>query len=203
MTGGKALPAVSGPRDGEPVGGAREHAVQVLTAAFREDVLLRWLAPEHPDRMFASVVAESAAAGGLDVLDGAAAVWLAWSTQDAEADEPPGPRPSARLSTYLAATAMRHPKDRPHTTLQFLGVHPAHQGRGLGTALLVRGLARADAAGLPAYLEVDSPRNAGWYARHGFAPLGDPIVLPDGPTIQPMWREPASAFPAGSGRERP
>ncbi|RSN51802.1 GNAT family N-acetyltransferase [Actinomadura sp. WAC 06369] len=165
-----------------------DRAVRVLLAAFRDDDVMTWLTTDVSARLFEFVVTESAAAGGLDVLDDTAvAVWFPSPAPDA--GEPPPGLPD-RLRAFLETTAARHPVDRPHSYLQFLGVHPAHQGRGTGSALLARGLARADAAGLPAYLEATSPQNRGLYERHGFAPFGAPIVLPDGPTIWPMWREP-------------
>lgn len=35
-----------------------------------------------------------------------------------------------------------------------------------------------------------SERNAALYAQRSFTPLGDPITLPHGPDLRPMWREP-------------
>ena len=77
---------------------------------------------------------------------------------------------------------------RVHLYLVFLGVAPGAQGRGLGGALLRERLVRADAEGLPAYLEASSPRSRLLYERNGFRDTGDPIQLPDGPPIWPMWR---------------
>ena len=65
--------------------------------------------------------------------------------------------------------AARHrlmPKDA--TYLWILGLDPAHHGRGQGSATIGIGLARVDAAGLPAYLETYRERNLAFYARHGF-----------------------------------
>lgn len=74
--------------------------------------------------------------------------------------------------------------------LQFVGVIPEHQGRGLGSRLLTTVLDRADTTGTPAYLEATSPDNRRLYERHGFETIGE-IALPDGPTLWPMWRDPA------------
>jgi len=63
----------------------------------------------------------------------------------------------------------------PHWYLQVLGVEPALQGQGIGGRLLQPVLARADAAGLPCYLETESERNVTFYRRHGFE------VLTEGP----------------------
>lgn len=45
-------------------------------------------------------------------------------------------------------------------------------------------------AGIPAYLEASTPRNAALYARHGYLPQPNaPFYLPgDGPPMIPMWR---------------
>ena len=56
----------------------------------------------------------------------------------------------------------------PHWCLLILGVDPPHQGNGVGGGLLQPTLARADAAGLPCYLETAKERNLGFYQRHGF-----------------------------------
>lgn len=79
-----------------------------------------------------------------------------------------------------------HPHE-PHWYLWFLGVEPSYQGAGVGSTLLRAMLERCDADGTPAYLEATSERNAALYERHGFEVTGE-IVLPDGPTMWPMWR---------------
>jgi ribosomal protein S18 acetylase RimI-like enzyme len=61
---------------------------------------------------------------------------------------------------------------QPHWYLGEIGVGEAVRGRGVGAALLLRGLARADADGVDAYLESSTPRNRALYARHGFVELG-------------------------------
>jgi ribosomal protein S18 acetylase RimI-like enzyme len=83
-----------------------------------------------------------------------------------------------------------HPHDRDHAYLAFLAVHPDHQGRGVGTALLRHRYTELDPAGRHAYLEASSERNARLYARLGFRHVGTPLVLPDGPPLYPMWRDP-------------
>jgi GNAT superfamily N-acetyltransferase len=101
-----------------------------------------------------------------------------------------------RFQALDAAFAQHHP-DAAHHHLAFLAVHPDHQGRGVGTALLDRYHARLDRAGMPAYLEASSQRSRALYARCGYTDHGDPITLPDnGPHLWPMWRPPK----AGSER---
>jgi GNAT superfamily N-acetyltransferase len=89
-----------------------------------------------------------------------------------------------------AALAANHPME-PHHYLAFLAVRPGRQCRGIGSALLDRHHARLDAAGIPAYLEANHPRNRELYLRHGYRDRTE-IRLPDGgPSVWPMWREPA------------
>lgn len=70
-----------------------------------------------------------------------------------------------KLATY-------HPQ-QPHAHLVFLGVAPAAQGRGVGSALLKRTLAPLDEQGVLAYLECSTARNVALYARHGFEVSGE------------------------------
>lgn len=87
-----------------------------------------------------------------------------------------------------AALEAEHPLE-PHHYLAFLAVRPDLQRRGLGSALLDRHHARLDAAGLPAYLEANDPRNRDLYLRHGYR-VRSVIELPDGPPLWSMWRSP-------------
>ena len=82
--------------------------------------------------------------------------------------------------------ARYHPKE-PHWYLPLLGVDPARQGQGLGSALLKHALAHCDAEGLPAYLESSNIKNVPLYERHGFEVLG--VIQPgDFPPLYPMLR---------------
>jgi GNAT superfamily N-acetyltransferase len=49
-----------------------------------------------------------------------------------------------------------------------LGVGPEWQGQGVGSQLLQSVLARADADGVPCYLETGTEPNLRFYRRHGF-----------------------------------
>lgn len=70
-------------------------------------------------------------------------------------------------AAYMANVVAAHLRS-PHWYLQLVMVDPANQGRGLGAALLAPGLTRADAAGLPCYLETQRHDNLAYYARFGF-----------------------------------
>jgi ribosomal protein S18 acetylase RimI-like enzyme len=94
-----------------------------------------------------------------------------------------------RLMAIRADMDAHHPLDRPHAYLWFLGVAPAAQGRGIGSALLRAANARLDAEGLPAYLETGTTRNVALYERHGFKVLSEHRARADAPTMWSMWRE--------------
>lgn len=99
---------------------------------------------------------------------------------------------TSRFLAFDSAIESRHPVRPAHHHLAFLAVQPSHQGRGIGTALLLahhRFLDRE--ASLPAYLEASTPRSREFYRRHGYGDLGPPNYLPDGgPPMYPMWRDP-------------
>lgn len=88
-----------------------------------------------------------------------------------------------RLDRVLAS---HRPPDGPHLHLAFLAVQPSHQRQGLGTALLTEIVQRFPL--LPVSLEASSLGSRELYRRLGFVDDGDPLVLPDGPQLWPMWR---------------
>jgi ribosomal protein S18 acetylase RimI-like enzyme len=67
----------------------------------------------------------------------------------------------------------------PHWYLDMVAVAPAHQGRGIGSALLGTVHERADADRWPTGLVTFQPRNLPLYARLGYEQVGvgpDPIT---------------------------
>jgi GNAT superfamily N-acetyltransferase len=97
----------------------------------------------------------------------------------------------------LAARVQRameeHHLREPHFYVRIIGVRPALQGQGLGSALMQPTLQRADSAGLPAYLEATTERSAALYERLGFRPMGVLELREGGPPVRPMRRPPAGA----------
>lgn len=90
----------------------------------------------------------------------------------------------------------------PHWHLYMLAVAPRAQGRGVGSRLLAHGLARADAAGLPAHLEATTAASKRLYERHGFretAELGPCDPLPRYWALTRPAQAPASPSPASAG----
>ena len=68
---------------------------------------------------------------------------------------------------------------------------PERQGEGIGTALMRDGLARADRAGVAAWLETSKAANAAYYERFGFQTVVDEDAPGGGPHIWFMRRDPA------------
>ncbi|MFC4335385.1 GNAT family N-acetyltransferase [Salininema proteolyticum] len=93
----------------------------------------------------------------------------------------------SRLAEMMLLTSAAMPEREPYLFLDLIAVDPAVRGRGLGTDLVERRLA-ADPH-LPAYLEASSDAAVRLYERLGFLADGDPVELPGGPLLHPMWLE--------------
>jgi ribosomal protein S18 acetylase RimI-like enzyme len=176
-----------------------------LGRAFFDDPVFRWISPE-PDRRrallpaFFALVAETLqrydeihVAG----LGAGAALWV-----------PPGGAPvpddladefGRRALAMSGADAERmidvsdliggHHPPGSYYFLQFMGVEPAGQGRGLGSQLLAHMLERCDREEVRAYLDATSEDSKRLYERHGFRATGE-YAPAGGPPLWPMWREP-------------
>jgi ribosomal protein S18 acetylase RimI-like enzyme len=181
--------------------------VETLVAAFVDDPVTAWCVPDDNRRpeilraFFEIAVDVNQPYGELyttDPVPVAGAVWVPAGCQ------PTGEHAEQIAAWYLEAAgefadrfvvAMElmdgcHPQ-QPHHYLWFLGTRPGWQSRGLGSALLCEVLDRCDREGRPAYLEATNEGNQRLYLRHGFEVTAE-ITLPDGPTMWPMWREPAN-----------
>lgn len=179
----------------------------VLAAAFADDPLWTWLSapsPRMPERAAAWFTTEATVQdrghGEVLVDDDlrGAAIWTPpkhWKSTLSENMALAVPsvrlfgRRSLRALAALTAIEGAHPATPEHWYLAILGTHPAHQGKGVGGALITAVTDRCDAEGLPAYLESSKEENVALYARHGFV-LGDELTVKNGPSLWPMWREP-------------
>ena len=185
---------------------------RVLGRAFHDDPVMRWLQPDAARRtaalpgFFAAVVRHHfLASSGSEVAVsadgmGAAALWDSpgrWQqTSREQVAMVPGVLRAfrGRLGAARAlAEQMKavHPEE-PHWYLAIIGSDPSVRGGGFGAALMASRLQRCDAEGAPAYLESSNPDNVPYYNRFGFEVTGQ-IVVPDGPTLWPMWRPARSA----------
>ena len=181
--------------------------VRVLSEAFADDPVFRWIYPDDATRyrvlpgFFDLLVEHSERRGGnLVAADSAgAAVWVPPGEVMVDpADEQAfgtamvalSPTDVERLAISDEIFSAHHPTEA-HWYLSLLGVAAAHQGEGVGSALLRVATARCDADAAPAYLEATNENNRRLYERHGFA-VTDEMVLPDGPSVWAMWREPGT-----------
>ena len=78
----------------------------------------------------------------------------------------------------------------PHWYLAGIGVDPAAQRRGIGTALLEPGLAAAARAALPAVLLTNNEANLPFYERHGFEVVRKGETPQGGPQAWAMVKAP-------------
>ena len=94
-----------------------------------------------------------------------------------------------RFLQALSATEPFHKSVHgPHWYLAAVGARSDRQGRGLGSALVEVGTSRADAAGLPCYLETATQPNIHFYTKRGFEIVGQADF--DGHTLTGMVRQP-------------
>lgn len=189
----------AGPADAEGVSSA-------LAAAFYDDPVFRWIHPDDARRavavreFFALVVDALAVHDDTwtttdGVVDGALWVPYGRSAMTDEQGEAFAARlaelagPDARRMWDIVALLDEHHPHEPHEYLWFVGVVPAAQGHGIGSALMAPVLERADRHGTPAYLEATSPQNRALYERNGFE-ARPAISVGDSPPLWPMWRPP-------------
>ncbi len=100
-----------------------------------------------------------------------------------------------RAIALANAADAAHPKV-PHYYLFCIGVDPLAQGTGVAGELMRVQLAKADAEGIPCYLENSNSRNTPIYEHFGFVNKGR-IELGEGaPELLAMWRDvPAATAP--------
>lgn len=94
-----------------------------------------------------------------------------------------------RFMRALSATEPFHKMVHgPHWYLVSVGTRTERQGQGLGSELVEVGTSRADAAGVPCYLETGTQSNIDFYAKRGFEIIGQTAF--DGYTLTGMVRQP-------------
>ncbi|WP_184348376.1 GNAT family N-acetyltransferase [Streptomyces olivoverticillatus] len=175
-----------------------------LARAFDGDPMMRWFFPDDSSRegslgsYFTTIFTRQYVHNGVcECTDAAAAFWVPAEAQDKAVPDAEtiqellnilGERAGLFRDTVEMAAA--HAPQEPHWSLALLGADPAAQGQGHGAALLRSGLAKADAVGLPVYLESSKASNLPFYEHFGFT-VREELQLPeDGPMLWTMWREP-------------
>lgn len=180
----------------------RERIISTLVLAFNTDPANRWLFPD-PYRYLTYFPQFVQAFGGkafechtvyCSENYAGAALWIPPGVE-------PDPQPVIDLIQRSVAPAdltdvfavfeqieHYHPKF-PHWYLPFIGVEPAQQGKGYGSALLQPVLEQCDRNSISAYLESSNSANISFYERHGFKLLGT-IQAGASASIFPMIRQP-------------
>jgi len=191
----------------------RPALTRMLARAFADDPTTVWIFPDpgpRPRRLAQMIAWELAASrltqGELVTVEGlgAAALWqapqpaagppgLSWWAQarlTAQALRVFGRRLPVVATTF--ASLMRELPPQPYRYLSILGTDPALQGQGLGSALLQQGTQRSDLEQVPTLLHTATARDVAFYARRGFAVIGQ-TRPPGGPTLWAMRREPGAS----------
>jgi GNAT superfamily N-acetyltransferase len=178
-----------------------------LARAFFDDPVFGWAYPDEHRRRgtlpsFFSLYTQGLQRHDEVYVAGQASGTALW----APPGEPPTPEEEAeefnrRLEEMSGVDAERlfaigklieeHHPPGSYYFLQFMGVEPDSQGRGIGSALLAPMLERCDREGVRAYLDATSPHNKRLYERHGFRASGQ-YAPEGGPPLWPMWREPSA-----------
>ncbi len=183
--------------------------IRVLSEVFATDPVFTWMFPEsttrfnYTRRFFEALAPSIVELGESDINDvgNTVGLWLSVdpaTPPDSEADaalmfqmaEACGPYVE-RLGTIIELMEDAHPHDEAHAYLNFVATLAEFQGKGMGRRLLESRLAELDAEGRPAYLEATTERSARLYESLGFQHMAETIDLPYGPSMYPMWREPA------------
>lgn len=184
---------------------------RVLSRAFYNDPLLRWLFPDDNRRMGQTARLSALVTGFGYVPVGHTSVFEAdedrpvvrgaalWSSPE-DGDGTPafalralphliplvGLNRLPEILRYFAELKASAPEE-PHWYLAMLATDPVARGTGVGSRLLRAGLAQADADGVPVYLETMNSANIGYYEKYDFRVVRA-INDPDFPTTYCMLR---------------
>jgi ribosomal protein S18 acetylase RimI-like enzyme len=179
-----------------------DQAVGTIVLAFSADPIARWFYPDPHEyllhlpgfvREFAGKAFEQCSAYYIDGYLGAAL----WLPPDVHPDETAlaallqrtiPEKNQQEIFAFIEQMDRSHPSE-PHWYLPMIGVDPAQQGKGYGSALLKHALERCDGEGKLAYLEASSPKSIPLYQRHGFE-LVSTIQVGSSPPLFPMVRKP-------------
>ncbi len=176
--------------------------IDVIVLAFSSDPVVRWLYPDAHQyltnfpafvRGFGGRAFDNGTAYNVDGFMGAAL----WLPPDVHPDEdalmeliqrtvPEKARED--LLSILERLGSFHPSE-PHWYLPMIGVDPAYQGKGHGSALLNHALIPCDHEHKFAYLESTNARNIALYKRHGFEVAGK-LEVGTAPPFYSMVRKP-------------
>ncbi|KAI1206808.1 acyl-CoA N-acyltransferase [Annulohypoxylon truncatum] len=122
--------------------------------------------------------------------------WREWLTSTTP-PAPPAPKwpegaDVALLEKFFLTIEKKHREileDRPHLYLDILGVRKEVQGKGIGSRLVKWGIAKADEAGVEAFLAA-SPAGAPMYQKHGFE-IHSTVPMGEGGRVETFMLRPA------------
>ena len=187
-------------------------AADVLARAFFDDPFAVYVVPDPADRedllywYYGTIVQYGLLHGEVYTTadGGGVAVWLPQDGTDSDgehleqsglldAPEVLGMAAFGRLVSIMGSlNRIRHQLVHgPHWDLPAIGVDPAYQGRGIGSALLRPMLARAGRENRPCYLETFRARNTAFYRRYGFVSRAAEVHAESGLRFWGMRRDPA------------
>jgi GNAT superfamily N-acetyltransferase len=195
-------------------------AAAVLVRAFFDSPVWTWLAPDEAKRselmpwFMRTALRHGLWSGETYVIGDPMAGVAMWDPPgkldadldaDAERDAKPSwdelparmdPEALARFNAMNGTQGPVHERvsgGAPMWYLSLIGVEPAAQRAGAGTALLRDMFARTDGAGVPCMTETAKEANVPYYERHGFVVAHSGAVPLGGPRFWTMLRDPARA----------
>jgi ribosomal protein S18 acetylase RimI-like enzyme len=182
--------------------------IETLAQAFQTDPALSWIVPDEQRRMaalrglFRSTVPADTKVGVVtrSAANESAALWRAPGQADSSLGEFLATmlpmlatfRTALPRALTVADGITAHRPKGAYWYLHYIGVRPAHQGKGFGGRLIRERTAVADAAGLPCWLETATPENVGLYQRFGFVIQNEWDVPDGGPHFWGMMRQPGA-----------
>jgi GNAT superfamily N-acetyltransferase len=193
-----------------------DEAARVLAHAFVDDPPMIYYFPDAHERarqlpiFFATMLRDGLARGEVWATPGTVrgvAIWLPPDTPaTTEADLAAagfaqvarawGVAPFERMMTILLGLEACHLdlSTEAHWHLGFLGVAPEAQGTGIGGGLVRQLFPRADAAGLPCYLDTMLASNVARYERLGFAVVAEQPLIGNAIRLWTMRRPPNAVW---------
>ena len=185
----------------EAIRADRDVVAAMLARAFADDPATSYIFPDRADRvkrlprMFRLIFDEDV--GGMPLITGSGEAATLWRKPgQAEIGKLEMLRQILPLIGAFGSALVRamrvgdaidaHHPPGPYWYLHIAGVDPAHQGKGLGSASIRQGLARAREDGLPAFLETATPSNVGLYQALGFEVIDEWHVPKRGPKFWSM-----------------
>jgi ribosomal protein S18 acetylase RimI-like enzyme len=183
----------------------RAAIIDTLAQAFQDDPAMCWIVPDPEarakclPRMFSIIVPLDFASGTVLHSLGHEVATLWRAPGQAETSTWTMMRhaiPLLRAFGFSLGRAMtigdaidaHHPKEFDYSYLHYAAVRPDHQGKGWGGAAIRAGIAQAEAADKPTYLETATLSNVGLYQRLGFQVIEEWDVPRGGPHFWSMLR---------------